>query len=377
MVNSVGFHVLLHMNMPTLLSPGLRFFAALLVSLFAAGIARGERLSITSTPAGATVEINGVPLGTTPFEKEYPGGYFHRTRTTFGARLEHPLIARLNLAGYATKEIVLTEGPMEWIGLNGRKHGEYWLFKGSHFEVVLDSITATFTGRVDARPAADSAVPAPELSLQVLAETTRPAIVQLKGLQKMATGFFVTDTGLIATNAHVARDEGSLLVQLDTGLQLEGSVVYLDPDLDIALVKVPGRGFRNLPLTAADTVQQGESVVALGNPADGLPFSMTRGIVSAVGKFPNAGPGTWVQTDTPINPGNSGGPLVNLKGEVVGMNTLKVIKKNVTGIGFALSAGDLLNVLSRFYEVSAPKGSAKNSLPAPANTTETNGHPPQ
>jgi serine protease Do len=60
---------------------------------------------------------------------------------------------------------------------------------------------------------------------------------------------------------------------------------------------------------------------------------MAKGIVGAVGKFPNAGPGTWVQTDAPINPGNSGGTLANQRGEVVGMNTLKLIKKNVAGTG--------------------------------------------
>jgi S1-C subfamily serine protease len=68
-----------------------------------------------------------------------------------------------------------------------------------------------------------------------------------------------------------------------------------------------------------------------------------------VGKFANAGPGTWIQTDTPINPGNSGGPLLNSRGEVIGINTQKLVKKNVTGIGFALSATDLLEVLHRFY----------------------------
>jgi serine protease Do len=67
-----------------------------------------EKLTITSTPPGATVEINGGVAGTTPFEKDYPGGYFHRTHTSLGARLEHPLVARLNLSGYATKEIPLT-----------------------------------------------------------------------------------------------------------------------------------------------------------------------------------------------------------------------------------------------------------------------------
>jgi serine protease Do len=173
----------------------------------------------------------------------------------------------------------------------------------------------------------------------------------VKGLQKMGTGFFVTDTGIIATSAHVAREEGTLLVLLSKGVRLQGNVVYVDTGLDIALVKIPGRGFKALTL-AAETVNQGERVFAIGNSGDAMRFGMTKGIVSAVGKYPSAGPGAWVQTDAPINPGNSGGPLVNLRGEVAGMNTLKLIKKNVTGIGFALSASDLLNVLDHFYEVS-------------------------
>src|SRR5207245_3627504 len=125
------------------------------------------------------------------------------------------------------------------------------------------------------------------------------------------------------------------------------------PDLDIALVKVAAVSAEgelpHLALADASTVRQGESVLAIGNPGDAMLFSVTKGIVSAIGKFPDAGPGTWIQTDTPINPGNSGGPLLNSRGEVIGINTQKLIKKNVAGIGFALSATDLLAVLHRFY----------------------------
>jgi len=154
---------------------------------------------------------------------------------------------------------------------------------------------------------------------------------------------------VIATNAHVARGEESLQALLPGGERLEAKVVYIDADLDIALAKVEGKDFPHLALADAATVRQGENVVAVGNPGDAMLFSVTKGIVSAVGKFPNAGPGTWIQTDTPINPGNSGGPLLNARGEVVGINTQKLVKKNVTGIGFALSATDLLEVLHRFY----------------------------
>jgi serine protease Do len=183
--------------------PSISFFILLLNPLGA----RADKLAITSTPPGATVEIDGVKLGVTLFTKDYPGGYFHRTKTVFGSRLEHPLVARLSLAGYSTKEVALTEGPMEWIGVKGAKHGDYWLFKSARFTVTLDSITATFTGNFTTRTPSVETDLAPELSLEALAALAKPAVVQLKGLQKLGSGFFVTETGVIATNAHVARDE--------------------------------------------------------------------------------------------------------------------------------------------------------------------------
>ncbi|GAC1637376.1 MAG: hypothetical protein NVS9B14_17250 [Candidatus Acidiferrum sp.] len=309
-----------------------------------------EKLTITSTPPGATVEINGIAVGTTPFEKDYPGGYFHRTHTSIGSRLEHPLVARLNLAGYATKEIPLTEGPMEWISLNGHKHGEYFLFKTNHFDVQLDSIAQTFTGEVGAtRAAATPAAPRPEFGIEEIVARAKPAVLFLKGPDRSGTGFFVTDTGIIATNAHVARGEGTLLAKIPSGAQLEAKVVFLDADLDIALLKIDGENLPALQLADANETHQGQDVLAIGNPGDAMLFSVTKGIVSAVGPFPSAGPGTWIQTDAPINPGNSGGPLLNMYGEVVGISTLKLVKPHVGGIGFALSASDLMTVLRRFY----------------------------
>jgi serine protease Do len=141
--------------------------------------------------------------------------------------------------------------------------------------------------------------------------------------------------------------------------------------LDIALVKVAGDGFPHLTLADASNVRDGETVVAIGNPGDAMPFSTTKGIVSAIGKFPSAGPGTWIQTDAPINPGNSGGPLLNSHGEVVGINTQKLMKKDVNGIGFALSAGDLLNVLHRFYpETASPTEKMSTPLSRSADTPQ-------
>ncbi|HYL64819.1 MAG TPA: trypsin-like peptidase domain-containing protein [Candidatus Methylomirabilis sp.] len=329
--------------------------------------AAADTLKITSTPSGAKVEIDGVVEGTTPFEKDYPGGYFHKTRTALGVRLEHAMVARISLEGYVPKEIKMTEGPMNWISVSGRNRGAYWLLKSDHFEVELKPIKLVFTGGVTAKLAVGDTDLQPELPLEELVRRIKPAVVFLKGLDKSGSGFFVTDTGVIATNAHLARGEESLQAMLPGGNQLDAKVIYVDDDLDIALAKVEGRNFPHLTLADALTVQQGESVIAIGNPGNAMNFSVTKGIVSGVGAFPDAGPGTWIQTDAPINPGNSGGPLLNSKGEVVGINTLKLVKKGVTGIGFALSASDLIDVLQKFYPSSVP---STETLSAPARQSE-------
>ena len=294
------------------------------------------------------MEIDGVLVGITPYEKEIPGGYLKRTKTTVGSRLEHPLAVRISMTGYATREILLTDGPMNWISIKGHSHGEYWLLKASHFHAELQALSQVFTGGIAEGLRVSGAGPEAELPLEDLVQRTKPAVLYLRSSSKAGTGFFVTATGVIATNAHLARGETSLFATLPDGTQLEASIVYIDEKLDIAFVKVAGKNLPHLVLGTAP-VRQGENVVAIGNPGDAMLFSVTKGIVSAVGPFPAAGPGTWIQTDAPINPGNSGGPLMNSRGEVIGINSQKLIKKNVSGIGFALSVGDLLEVLHRFY----------------------------
>jgi Trypsin-like peptidase domain/PEGA domain len=324
----------------------------LLVSL-SATCARGDTLKITSTPAGATVEINGVVVGTTPYEEQVPGGYFHKTKTALGRRLQNPMAARISLAGYTTKEVQMTEGPMNWVSLKGHSHGEYWLLKLKHFHVDLDPISKVFTGNIAAEiPEDPEPTGHPDVfpdPIEDVIARAKPAVVRLKGYGKSGSGFFVTEKGVIATNAHLVRGEGSLLAILPGGQQLTANIIHIDPDRDIALAKVEGDDFPYLSLGAASNVRQGETVIAIGNPGDAMSFAVTKGIVSAVGKFSAAGPGIWIQTDATINPGNSGGPLLNARGQVIGINTLKLEKRNVSGIGFALSASDLLAVLLKYY----------------------------
>jgi S1-C subfamily serine protease len=315
-----------------------------------------DTLKITSTPPGATVEINGVAVGTTPYEEQVPGGYFHRTKTALGTRLQHPMLARISLAGYATMEVQMTEGPMAWVSLKGHSHGDYWLLKARDFHLDLIPVSKAFTGniavvaqaeaRASAQPLSQSA---PPLSAKDIVARAKPAVVQLKGGGKAGSGFLVMYTGLIVTNAHLARGQESLLAVLADGRQLDAKVVYIDTELDLALVKAEGDDFPYLGLARTNTVSQGDAVIAMGSPGGGMPFSVTQGIVSAIAKFPAAGSGLWIQTDASINPGSSGGPLLNTRAEVVGVNTIKPSSKDVSGIGFALSASDLIQVLRRYY----------------------------
>jgi hypothetical protein len=119
---------------------GRGFFPALagvLAILVLAPLSCAESFNITSAPSGANVEIDGALVGTTPFHTDYPGGYFHKTHTVFGARLEHAMTLRVSKEGYAAQQITITDGPFEWIAVSGRHHGNYFVLKSDHFDMKL------------------------------------------------------------------------------------------------------------------------------------------------------------------------------------------------------------------------------------------------
>ena len=109
----------------------------LLAFLMPVARARGNTLTVTSTPSGATVEIDGVVVGKTPYRTNFPGGYFHKTHTVFGARLDHAMILRVSMDGYGAEQINMTEGPYAWIAMTGRREGTYFLLKSDQFDVNL------------------------------------------------------------------------------------------------------------------------------------------------------------------------------------------------------------------------------------------------
>lgn len=342
------------------------FLCSLLISFCLGHISLlAEELRIVSTPPGATVEIDGKVVGTTPYtSKKLPGGYFHKTATVFGARLERPIHARLALSGYISQDLDLTVGPMKWIALNGTYHGDYYLIKDRVISVTLQPEAKVFTGTLVASAAANPSLKmvSSEEPIEELVEQTSSAVLKLSTAEASGSGFLITSTGVVVTNAHVVGGNNEVTAKNLQQQQFNGKVVYRDSSLDLAIVKLDVDHTPSLPLSPLASLKVGQSVIAIGNPGMGLQNTVTRGIVSAVGPYPELGPGTWIQTDASINPGNSGGPLLNAHGEVIGMNTVKVVKEGVQGLGFALSAQDILSVVQRFFPQQQSVPSEKGRL---------------
>jgi serine protease Do len=165
----------------------------------------------------------------------------------------------------------------------------------------------------------------------------------------LGTGFIIDASGLILTNNHVVAEADQIEIRFTEDEEekpVNGEVVGRDPEIDVALIKVKGKKeLVPLALGDSDSVQVGEYVAAVGNPF-GHGHTVSHGIISAKNRhapdFPLA---RYLQTDAPINPGNSGGPLVNLKGEVIGINN--AIDQRAVGIGFAIPVNLVKAVLSQ------------------------------
>ena len=188
------------------------------------------------------------------------------------------------------------------------------------------------------------------VSIQVLINSTQT------GQQGAAagSGFILDNQGHIVTNNHVVADATFVMVAFADGTQEQAKVLGTDVDSDLAVIQVSQlpQGMHALPLGNSDQVQVGDWVIAIGNPF-GLGGSMTLGIVSALGRSIPSGvtpfsiPGA-IQTDAAINPGNSGGPLIDLNGQVVGINAQIQTTSNSggnTGVGFAIPANVVRHVV--------------------------------
>ncbi len=172
------------------------------------------------------------------------------------------------------------------------------------------------------------------------------------------SGFFISDEGYILTNDHVVEDTDSVKIILSDGTEQDATIVGTDIYSDIAVLKTEGSVPAVATLGNSDLIDSGESVIAIGSPLGEFMNTVTVGVVSAIGRTIDTGEGyqieSLIQTDAAINQGNSGGPLVNLAGEVIGINTLIVRNSNsgtvAEGLGFAIPSNTAAAIASQIIE---------------------------
>ncbi|WP_420643479.1 S1C family serine protease [Candidatus Leptofilum sp.] len=225
----------------------------------------------------------------------------------------------------------------------------------------------------EAAPIVETAVAAPpvapttdlftqEQQFVSIYEQVNPAVVNIVIGSGQGSGFLIDGNGHIVTNNHVVENGGQIVVNFEDGRRLPAAVVGTDPASDLAVIQVDANEIRDIPpvqLADSDALKVGQIVIAIGSPF-GLQNSMTTGIISALDRlFPGAvGPNgvpfqipNIIQTDAAINPGNSGGPLLNLNGEVIGVNTaIESPVRGSSGIGYAVPANIVSNIVPQIIE---------------------------
>jgi hypothetical protein len=319
-------------------------------------------MNVTSDPPGATVALNGRVMGVTPLEvpvEDY--ALKGHGKLVWSKYLSSPITMTVAKEGYSTKTFLITHGPMTWTTMNGKTTHFYYVITNTEWSVKLErkvefSSTNPFapaqsiaTGAVAPTAVASSA---PTLTVEQVVSSSMPAVVTIRTETGGGTGFFITETGVIVTNQHVVSGSTSVKVITSQGTSLNSTAIYSSPDRDLALIKVDGAGYQFLRLANPASIMPGADVVAIGSPGlntgSMLAGTVTKGIVSAVRNTTNDG--VLVQTDAAINPGNSGGPLLNLRGEVVGVNTMKIVAPGVTSLDFAIMSNEVLDMLKKNFD---------------------------
>ncbi len=246
------------------------------------------------------------------------------------------------------------------------------------------------------QPPPPPAVPPPSLvtsegmphSFAPLAKRADPSVATVKsriererrGRKRMigeglGTAFVYDPEGFLLTNNHVIEEATDIMVVFADGRELKASVVGRDKHTDVAVIKVEDKALAALPLGDSDAIEVGDWVVAIGNPF-GLSHTVSAGILSAKGRTNDdvkgldpSGYFNFLQTDASINPGNSGGPLLNLRGEVVGINA--AVRANANSIGFAIPINMVKQLLPMLVKDGHIRRSAIGVIVDPLNAIES------
>lgn len=317
---------------------------------------------IESDPAGARVEIAGEFAGTTPFTRENIKDFmFQGPLYGWSEYLATPLQMTVSKEGYVTQTVVITKGPFVWASFDRTIIKYFYVISSTYFNVKLQKV-GEFLG---SNPLAGSSqlsatvVTEPDkkarLSTEEIVQKAMPAVVTVRSSTGSGSGFFITDTGVVVTNKHVVEGSPSVSVVSAKGETFPSESVYVDPTKDLALIRVKGSSFSYLKIADPKSVNVGAEVVAIGSPGIGggvLPNTVTKGIISA---FRDAGQyGLYLQTDVALNHGNSGGPLMDSRGDVVGVNTLGLGDFGRQGLNFAIYASEILTVLKKQFQYEPP-----------------------
>lgn len=222
---------------------------------------------------------------------------------------------------------------------------------------LLNAVTAQEQLLVEIYRRASPAVVSIEVIGQQLPSDHPPIPGFPDGPQGQGSGFLFSDQGYIVTNNHVVAGANDLQVRFYEGTTVFATLIGVDPDSDLAVIKVDQlpQGVVPLPIGDSQQVDVGQTAIAIGNPF-GEQNTLTVGVISGLGRTlrgPNRGFGAFsipniIQTDAAINPGNSGGPLLNVRGEVIGVNTaiaVSIGSRNFEGVGYAVPASTILKVV--------------------------------
>jgi len=248
--------------------------------------------------------------------------------------------------------IMLLLGPMQsnGAGLPLALDGETLPSLAPMLEDVLPSVVNISTeGRVSAGSSPFQSDPFFERFFNMMPDS-QP---RQRRTQSLGSGVIIdSESGYVVTNHHVIENADQIRVRLDDGRSFEAKVVGADPEADVAVIQIPAQGLKPINIGDSDSLRVGDFVVAIGNPF-GLSQTATSGIVSALGRsgLGIEGYEDFIQTDASINQGNSGGALVNLRGELIGVNTAILARGggNV-GIGFAIPVNMVVSLTAQIIE---------------------------